>query len=300
MGNSAVFSFSVLASGSRANSTFVRYQDTSVLIDSGLSAKQTDRRLQDVGGSIGDLQGIVITHEHSDHIAGLPVLMRKYPGVVYMNRATYLASEHLQSIAPERIKYFSTGSSFEIGKLKFESFEVPHDAIEPVGFCITGGGRSLGYITDLGYVTKSVRKALHDIDALVLESNHDLKMLSEAPYPMSLKKRIAGVNGHLGNHYAADFVAEYGRRGQPVQIVVAAHISEKSNTEQCAIEALSAGWDSSVLGNTPRPRFWAASVSKSSPVFSIATRVEKDLESLSKRSERSLSQQLLVTEDSMM
>jgi phosphoribosyl 1,2-cyclic phosphodiesterase len=194
----------ILGSGSAGNCAYFETDQTRILIDAGLSVRQLRQRLARIGRTPERLHGVLITHEHTDHIQGLAGLADRLGLPLYCNRPTQEAiADSLHARFNWRV--FTTGSSFELGDLTVESFSVPHDAQEPVGFLIRTPAGNLGFVTDLGHVTKLVIERVRAANVLVLETNHDVKMLQECPHrPWSLKQRILGRHGHLSNEAAAD------------------------------------------------------------------------------------------------
>ncbi len=222
--------FSVLASGSAANSTFIEVGNTRLLIDCGLSARQAGVRLHDMGVDLKTVQGILLTHEHSDHIAGLRVLSNRMRLPVYTTAETAAEVEGLFAV-----EHISPGKSFSLGEVTIHPFRIAHDAVNPLGFAIEGGGFRFVQATDLGKVTPNVTFALQGANAIVLESNHDLELLRECEYPWSLKQRIASAHGHLSNDAMAE--ALEGCAHPQLSVVVLGHLSENSNTPSHAIAA---------------------------------------------------------------
>jgi phosphoribosyl 1,2-cyclic phosphodiesterase len=233
----------VLASGSKGNSTVVSSSDTSVLVDAGLSCKETIKRMTIAGEDPFKLNGIVITHEHQDHINGLAVLARKLRIPVYMTGATHQAwkrwsRKHQFKEAPEKasveqLELFESGRSFQIGNIGIEPFTIPHDAVDPVGFIFTVEGVRIGFATDLGYMPANVRLALKGCDGLLIESNHDLEMLRVGPYPWSVKQRVMSRVGHLSNEDLGKFFSSDYDGG--AAFVVLAHLSENNNHPEIAL-----------------------------------------------------------------
>jgi phosphoribosyl 1,2-cyclic phosphodiesterase len=194
----------ILGSGSGGNCTFLETDEVRILIDAGFSARQIRQRLASIGRTPENLTGILITHEHSDHIQGLAALSDKLRLPIYCNRATKDAIEYQLQMRLE-CRLFTTGGGFEIGDISVETFMVPHDAQDPVGFLIRTAGGNIGFLTDLGHTNKLVIERVRPANVLVLEANHDVKMLQESPHrPWSLKQRILGRHGHLSNEAAAD------------------------------------------------------------------------------------------------
>lgn len=197
----------ILGSGSSGNCAYLETEETRILIDAGLSGRQIRQRLARIGRSPETLQGILLTHEHTDHVQGLAGLSTRLRLPIYCNRLTKEAIEQ-QLDAKFDCRIFLTGSSFEIGNIAVETFSVPHDAYDPIGFLLHAGGRNIGFLTDLGHATKLVVERVRRSHVLILEANHDMKLLQEdAKRPWSVKQRILSRHGHLSNEAAAD-VAE--------------------------------------------------------------------------------------------
>lgn len=199
-----VFRLTILASGSSGNCALVELGEEAYLVDAGLSGKKISERLQALGRSLEEIRAVFLTHEHSDHTVGLPVLARRKNIPVYSNKLTADSlQETLGSYA--NWKFFETGSSFTLGSLEIVTFPVPHDAYEPVGYTFTNGNRTIGFLTDLGYATKLVVERVRKSDVLVLEANHDLELLNaDTKRPWSVKQRIKEKHGHLSNEAAAE------------------------------------------------------------------------------------------------
>ncbi len=185
----------------------------------------TESRLAAIGESPERLDAILITHEHSDHIAGLPVLLKRYKVPVFLTR---LAAPTIPwNGAEPSIETFQAGAGFTIGDIAVDSFTIPHDAIDPVGFTFRVEGRKIGHVTDLGYIPDSIRVHLRGTDFLILESNHDLEMLKVGPYPWAVKQRVMGRRGHLSNDVVGDFIAD--DLGGETRTLVLGHLSEHNN-----------------------------------------------------------------------
>ena len=219
----------VLASGSSGNSTFIGTETTRILIDAGLSAKQVTARLAEIGEHPNNLDAICVTHEHSDHIAGIRVLQKKHGMPVYANAGTL---DGIRAALKETHELeccqFTTGSVFQIGDLEVEPFSIPHDAYEPVGFVVRGGGGSVAMATDVGVVTNLLRQKLRACDVVLIEANHEESMVHEAPRPWSLKQRILSNQGHLSNRASAELIAEIA--GEGLKHLFLAHLSSDCNS----------------------------------------------------------------------
>lgn len=223
-----VMRFSCLASGSKANCTFVASIKTSILIDVGLSARQVEQRLARVDSRPQDISAILVTHEHSDHISGVASFSRKHRIPVYANRG---AQKDLKGCY--HIETFDSGADFEVDGISVQPVPVQHDAEEPVGFVLSCEGIRLAVITDLGRITPQIRGAVKQLNGIVLESNHDQQLLQTCGYPWHLKQRIASTHGHLSNDSAAAFLADIA--DSELSHVVLGHLSENSNTPKHAM-----------------------------------------------------------------
>ena len=237
---------SILASGSSGNCTLIETSQTRLLVDAGLGKRETLRRLTVNEQSTERLDGIVISHEHSDHISGLAALLAKWCATVYLTPATHaetlrlLPEPHARRLA--RVDFIEAGRSFAIGDIEVAPFSIPHDATDPVGFTFRAGGVKVAVVTDLGYMPELVKHHLRDCDAVVLESNHDIEMLKVGPYPWHIKQRVMSRTGHLSNDSVSQFLADpEGFDGRPRYLVLA-HLSENNNNPDvariCAEEAL--------------------------------------------------------------
>jgi phosphoribosyl 1,2-cyclic phosphodiesterase len=204
-----------------------------VLIDCGLSCRETCRRLSAQGIEPESLSAILITHEHRDHVAGLHVMAKKFRLPVYMTAPTHAAWQRQckdsagNRVQAERLELFASGKAFSVGDLEVMPFTIPHDAADPVGFRFLAEGLRLAYATDLGYLPKNVRDQLHACDGLILESNHDLEMLRVGPYPWDVKQRVMSRVGHLSNEALAEFLTSDYDGG--AAFLVLAHLSEQNN-----------------------------------------------------------------------
>jgi phosphoribosyl 1,2-cyclic phosphodiesterase len=231
-------SVSMLASGSRGNCAIVASACTKILVDAGISCRETFKRMKAIGEDPRSLSAILITHEHSDHISGLATLAKKLRIPVFMTGATHQAwSRALRDengVRPqlEKFERFESGHSFQVGDIAVRPFTIPHDAADPVGFTFRAEGIKVGIATDLGYVPISVRDHLRGSDVLVVESNHDLEMLRVGPYPWSVKQRVMSRVGHLSNLALADFFTNDYDNG--ASFVVLAHLSEQNNHPEIA------------------------------------------------------------------
>jgi phosphoribosyl 1,2-cyclic phosphodiesterase len=198
---------------------------TRILVDAGLSRRLILERLAEIGERPEKLDAILITHEHTDHVSGLVMLAKAHDTPIFMTRlaAPSIAWNDYEA----RLEVFQAGESFHVGDIEVGSFTVPHDAVDPVGFCLRTQGLKIGLATDLGYIPDSVKFHLRGTNLLVLESNHDLEMLKVGPYPWAVKQRVMGRRGHLSN----DVVSEFIRDGldSSTQTLVLGHLSEHNN-----------------------------------------------------------------------
>jgi phosphoribosyl 1,2-cyclic phosphodiesterase len=258
----------VLASGSKGNSTLVASSRTRILVDAGLSCRELMKRMQMANEDPAAIDALLITHEHQDHVQGVAVLARKLGVPVYFTQATHRAwmrwmmpqkrltyaawlalrqqppsveEAPAEKIAAEKtedpcslpgVEYFSAGSGFSIGDIVVTPFTIPHDAADPVGFVFEADGVRMAIATDLGYMPPNVKMAIRNCDVLMLESNHDLEMLRDGPYPWSVKQRVMSRVGHLSNEAASDFL-EKNYDGN-ASYVVLAHLSESNNLPELA------------------------------------------------------------------
>lgn len=228
------FSVCMLASGSRGNAIYISNGTTAVLIDAGLSGVEIERRLKSRGLCPEDLDALVVSHEHADHIQGIGVLSRRYGLPVYMNADTQKAAYRLGSV--NSVKPFCCSEPFKIGTLSIYPFPISHDAADPVGFTLEQGGIKIGIATDLGIATTLVKEHLKGCALLVLEANHDPEMLVQGPYPWPLKQRIQSRVGHLANIDTHDLLCEL--QHDQLRHVVLAHLSETNNTPEKAYQAV--------------------------------------------------------------
>ncbi|MEO5590557.1 MAG: MBL fold metallo-hydrolase [Gemmatimonadaceae bacterium] len=225
----------VLGSGSRGNAVLIQSRDTRVLIDAGFSPRGMLRRLSSIGVDPQSIEALIVTHEHCDHSRGAMAASERWGWNVYATAGTHVNCQSLTESASITIR---SGTDFAIGDIRMSVVQTSHDASEPVALVATSSatGVRAGVVYDLGSVTQTVRDALDRIDILVIESNHDSAMLRDGPYPPSLKRRIAGRQGHLSNRDAGRLTAECAHRG--LSHVVLAHLSETNNTPRIATESM--------------------------------------------------------------
>ena len=216
---------SLLASGSKGNSLFLETDSCRLLIDAGLSGRETLARLSSIGVEGDSLDGILITHEHTDHISGVGALARKLKLPVLGASATLKAASRV--IGKVQTIEFDPGTPFVFKGLSIDPFPITHDACDPVGFRIEGGEGCIGFATDLGIATRLIQEKLKGCRALVLEFNHDEQMLVNGPYPWHLKQRIKSSHGHLSNAQGAGLLEELLHPG--LEGVFLSHLSEANN-----------------------------------------------------------------------
>jgi len=237
-----MFHVTVLGSGSAGNCALVETGSTRLLIDAGLSARQTALRLAQCGVNPLEIDGIVLTHEHGDHAAAIDVWCKQFGTPIYCNRLT---AEVLQKSAPDLRKdwrFFVTGSDFTIKDVDFQSFPVPHDAVEPAGFVLHHGATALGVLTDLGFATKLVYERVRQVHTLLIETNHDEKLLqNDVKRPWSVKQRIMSRHGHLSNAAAAGVLAEL--LDHKLRRAVLGHLSRDCNSPELALGTVKAALD---------------------------------------------------------
>ncbi|MDQ0215381.1 phosphoribosyl 1,2-cyclic phosphodiesterase [Oikeobacillus pervagus] len=225
--------FSVLASGSTGNATFIETEEHSFLVDAGFSGKKMESLFSQIDRKISDLSGIFVTHEHSDHIKGVGVLARKYKLPIYANEKTWRAMDRLIGDVPTEQKFiFNMESVKSFGDCDIESFGVSHDAAEPMFYVFRQGGKKLVLITDTGYVSDRMKGTIRDADIYIFESNHDVQMLRMCRYPWNIKRRILSDIGHVSNEDAAIAMSEV--IGDNTKQIYLAHLSLDNNMKDLA------------------------------------------------------------------
>ena len=239
----------VLGSGSSGNSALVCHEETRILVDAGLSARQLCSRLAEIGIDPDSLTAIILTHEHGDHTRGLDVFCRQRHLPIYATTHTSaLVREGVKS--RETWKQFEAGSSFSIDGVEIESFSVPHDAVDPVGFRFHCGRSSLGILSDVGHVTRMIVDRLRGVDTIFTESNYDDKLLQEdTKRPWATKQRISNRHGHLSNEQTAELIAEIA--GPDLTRVILGHLSSDCNTPELAASVISKCLGERGLGDVP-------------------------------------------------
>ena len=226
----------ILGSGSSGNCAFLETSETRLLVDAGLSGRQIRQRLLSIGRTPEKLNGILITHEHSDHVQGLVGLAAKLQIPVYCNRLTREAIQRQLGLQLD-CRLFETGASFEIGEVLVDTFSVPHDAYDPVGFLLRTASGNVGFLTDLGHATKLVLQRMRSANILLLEANYDLKLLQDdRKRPWSVKQRIVSRHGHLSNEAAAEVIEQL--LSAEMRHLYLGHLSSDCNRPELARDAV--------------------------------------------------------------
>ncbi len=225
--------FSVLASGSTGNAFYIEHEDTRLLVDAGLSGKKMEELFSQIEADPAKLDGILVTHEHSDHIKGLGVLARKYDLPIYANEKTWRAMEgQIGKIRTDQKFHFEANRVQDFGTIEVESFSVSHDAADPMFFNFRAGDKKVTLITDLGYVSEKIKRTIEGANAYVFEANHDVSMLQMSSYPWSVKRRILSDYGHVSNEDCglalSDVVTDDTER------IYLAHLSKENNMKELA------------------------------------------------------------------
>ncbi len=217
-----------IRSGSKGNAILVWTEKTKLMIDCGISGKAAETGILELGLQPEEIDGILVTHEHRDHTGGIGVMTRRYGIPVYANQGTWAAMERdIGKIQPENRREFSHTQSFSIRDIEIEPFSIPHDAADPVGYCLAGAGKKVAVATDIGMLQESLFRAVQGSQIVVLEANHDKNLLEMGRYPLSLKRRIRGERGHLSNDEAgkaAEFLVRMG-----VKQILLGHLSPENN-----------------------------------------------------------------------
>lgn len=222
-----------LASGSSGNSFYIEGGNGKLLIDAGLSGKRITKNLEEIGVKPEELDGILITHEHRDHITGAGVLSRRFNLPIYATEKTWEAmGPCIGEIKPENRRVYDKKRGFEIKGFKVEPFDIPHDAVEPVGYSLFYNSKKISSATDIGHINRGLARKLDNSDLILLESNHDVEMLKVGPYPWPLKRRILGEKGHLSNEDAGKMAA-WLARNKRVHVLLG-HLSAENNFPELA------------------------------------------------------------------
>ena len=232
-----MFNFCSLYSGSSGNSLFVESENTKLLVDAGVSSKKIEEALANLEIDPTSIDGILITHEHSDHVQGLGTFAKKFNLPVFVNEKTLDAMpRQKEKISEKNIKLFNINEKFEIGDLKVKPFSIPHDAANPCGFNIFKDDKKISIATDIGHMTNGILKNLEDSIFIMLESNYDPEVLKYSKYPYQLKTRIAGPDGHLSNELAGKTISYLLNSG--LKQAVLGHLSKQSNFPELAYKTV--------------------------------------------------------------
>ncbi|MCB1114245.1 MAG: MBL fold metallo-hydrolase [Chlamydiia bacterium] len=227
--------FCPLASGSKGNAIYFGSDQTKILIDAGISARATKMKLQEIGVELEEIDAILITHDHHDHIAGIKTLAMKYGIPVMANHETAKGIIDAIGVCP-KFKIFSTGETFEYMDLEIHPFTIQHDTLDPVAFTIKSKDKKFGFCADLGFATTLVRSHLRGCDYLYLEANHEPSMVHSSARPMVYKQRVLSRSGHLSNEAAAEVLLEVAHDG--LKSVHLAHLSSECNTPEVALNVV--------------------------------------------------------------
>lgn len=229
--------FCSFASGSSGNCYLVKSDTSALLIDAGISGKKIFQGLADTDTAPEDVSGILITHEHIDHVKSLPIVTKKLPNIyAYANEATWAGIE--RPVVAEKQRTFRTGEDFTVDGFQIRPFAIPHDAAEPVGFSICFGGRQISIVTDVGCITNAIFDEIIDADLLVLEANHEEEILLMGSYPYPLKRRILGEKGHLSNVSAGECLCELVAAKPKKRRILLGHLSRENNDPSVALLAV--------------------------------------------------------------
>ncbi len=230
--------FCSLASGSSGNCQYIESKDTKLLVDAGLTGKYITNGLMDIDIDAKNIKGILVTHEHSDHIKGIGVMMRKFDIPLYVSENTWEEiKDKLGNLKGKKIEIFNGYEDFAIGDVLVKPYSISHDACDPVGYSFKSGNSKISITTDLGYISEDIIDEIKDSDLLVIESNHDEEMVKVGRYPWFLKKRILSEVGHLSNEAAGNVIAEVVEKGN-VKYVLLAHLSKENNFPELAYETV--------------------------------------------------------------
>ena len=254
-----------LASGSSGNALLVSTGSTHILVDAGISVRRINTAMKQFGLSLADLDALLITHSHSDHVSALKTMVKHYEMPIYTSDGTAFDLRNRFSGISPLLRPFGAGDRFSVGDFEVRSFSTSHDAGDSVCYRLDSADGSMGVLTDTGYVTDAAKETLQGVSMMVLESNHDLDSLRNGPYPYQLKQRILGSGGHLSNDAAAEFAVASAKSG--TRDFLLAHLSEDNNTPQLAFNAVrsaldASGCDAAAVAVAPR--------SESSPIHILS------------------------------
>lgn len=251
----------ILASGSEGNCLLVSAGGTHLLVDAGISARRICGALQALALSPADISGVLLTHEHTDHICGVATLTKQHRLPLYASRGTAEALCRKSSCVSDVLRVIPRAGAFDIGNARITVFPTSHDAAESIDFRVDHDGASIGILTDTGVVTPEAEQVLQGVGLLVLESNHDVDRLRSGPYPYPLKQRVLGSQGHLSNKDAAAFAARMATCG--TECIVLAHLSKENNTPHLAYDAV----DRALRAGGAQVRLYVAPRDELSPAY---------------------------------
>ena len=261
--------FISLYSGSSGNCSLVRWEEKYLLIDMGKSCRTTVTALKQLGLNISDCQGILVTHEHSDHVKGIKMVCKKSDkAYIYANNATWeqIADEKLE----DRHRTFNSGEMFTIKDIEIMPFRIHHDAVEPVGYSISYQGRKLSIVTDTGHISDDIFEEIKDSNLIVLESNHEINVLKMCKYPYQIKMRILGDHGHLSNTAAADCLVRILKEPfDEKRRVLLAHLSRENNTPGMARLAVRNALEANGLLSAEKVSFEVITQDEQSPLYTV-------------------------------
>lgn len=250
-----------IASGSNGNCYYIGNDEEAILVDAGISCRETEKRMTRMGLAMSKVKAIIISHEHSDHIAGLPGISKKYQLPVYITNSTYTNSNI--PVQEDLLRDFNAANDIEIGSLRIKPFIKSHDAIDPHSFFISCGNVQVGVFTDIGYCCKELEHYFSRCHAAFLETNYCEEMLENGRYPYPLKKRISGNKGHLSNSQAAEIFLKH--RGPGLSELILSHLSGNNNTHDKVEKAFAP-----LAGDT---RITVASRYRETPVFQVTAKL---------------------------
>ena len=260
--------FCSFASGSSGNSYLIKNDETSILVDAGISGKRILEGLEATDTPVKSVEALLVTHEHIDHVKSLPVLTKKIPGLdIYANEATWDSIE--RPVPEERRKYFNTGEEFSIGGLRIRPFSVPHDAADPVGFSVLSEDRKISIVTDAGWITDEICQEISDADLLLLEANHEKEMLLMGKYPYPLKQRILGDEGHLSNISAGEILCRIINDIEKRRQILLGHMSGENNDPHVALLTVENTLMEQEIYTGGDTRICVASRNERSPLFEV-------------------------------
>ncbi len=258
-------SFTLLGSGSSGNATLVSDGDTHVLVDVGLSGRETARRLRQCGLAPENISAVVLSHEHGDHCRGVLPFVKDLEIPVFITDAALRAST--MSLDPRWIRPIQSGEGFDIHGIEFTPFAIPHDAADPLAFAIAKDGIKIAIVLDLGYISNLAAERMRACDGIIIESNHDVNMLKVGPYPWSLKQRVMSRRGHLSNDSVAEYLAN-GWDGRARHVLLA-HLSKKNNLPELALLSAQRALESRSTLASPQTRLEVCHADRISRTYSF-------------------------------